>query len=134
MEVMSDINDDNPWGREALTVNPYRRSAFVIVRARVDEPEKRKIAQRAASTEKVVRNAPGSHSPGGKPVGPAEINQALASLLNPATRILDELLIHHPVCVEWERLSNLEADVDLAIGRKIGVPMGHDLNDFPTPF
>ena len=122
-----------PWIRESVQKNPYRRPAFAIVRVPVLESQKRRIVQRAERTKKLCETTPESHVIDGKPVTKSEVNQALSRLLTSNTRIGEELIVHHPAMVPWDRLKKFQHYLEWVIGQKIEVESPSS-RGFPPPF
>jgi hypothetical protein len=85
---------ENPWRRGPVTTNPYWQSAFRITRTAREITQQRTLVQRITETRSILRTNPAAHTVQGKSVTQEQLNAAEKTLLDPQTRILEELLHH----------------------------------------
>ena len=84
----------NIWQRGTPTTNPYCRTAFRVARVPTDVVRHRTLVQTIAQTRRIVNTDPRAHSIEGVSVSLAELNAAEKVLLDPRSRIVEELLEH----------------------------------------
>lgn len=84
----------NLWTRGTVTQNPYSRHAFKVARVSREVLKRRIMIQMIGQTRRLVASDPLSHAINGRPVTAEELNQCESVLLDPARRILEELLTH----------------------------------------
>lgn len=97
----------NIWRRRPLTENPYVRNAFRVTRVPRELLKRRTIVQLIGQTRRVVCSDPTEHAILGAPVTAEELNQAEAIVLDPAQRILEELLAHPAESLPLDRVAKL---------------------------
>jgi hypothetical protein len=98
----------NIWRREGSPIveNPYPWNAFQVARLPRWITARKQVVQVITSTRRIIQTDPERHQIEGSPVTAADLNTAEAILLDPARRILEELLEH---AEEQPPLAHLQA-------------------------
>jgi hypothetical protein len=82
----------NPWMRGSILVNPYYRTAFKVARLPREVIRHRTVVRIIGQTRQIVET--GGHLVQSRPVSASEVNAAEQILLDPVSRVLEELLEH----------------------------------------
>jgi len=103
------------WLRGSLAANPYHRTAFRVARVPREIVRHRTVVQLIGQTRQLIQSNPGAHSIGGEPVRASDVNTAEQVLLDPAQRVIEELLEHATEKPPIERLRRLLREVVAAM-------------------
>ncbi len=123
----------NIWRREGHPVdeNPYPWNAFQVARLPRRITARKQVVQIITSTRRIIQTDPEKHKIEGSPVTEADLNTVEAILLDPARRILEELLEH---AEEQPSLAHLQALArEVECGLESEGPLAFDPEWFTRP-
>jgi hypothetical protein len=99
----------NIWKKSSLSINPYHETAFKALGLTRENISRAEMDQRVEERRQAVRNVPGYHLLGERPLIQADITSARQILFDSTRRMLEELLEHKPERLKVDEIERAHA-------------------------